>query len=163
MAIIDSQSVKIGTLTDHAVGFDGGKQIKGRKRHLLVDTFGLLMMVVVTAANISDLAGGQVLFAKLQRRRLWFNRLWLIYTDGTYRGKAFIQSVFDTYGWLLEAVMCSDKQQGFSVLPKRWIVERTFGWLNGCRRLSKDYEGLPETSETFIYLAMIRLMLKRLA
>ena len=121
------------------------------------------MMVVVTAANISDPAGGQVLFAKLQRRRLWFNRLWLIYTDGTYRGKAFIQSVFDTYGWLLEAVMRSDKQQGFRVLPKRWLVERTFGWLNGCRRLSKDYEGLPETSETFIYLAMIRLMLKRLA
>ena len=163
VAIIDTQSVKIGTLTDHAVGFDGGKQIKGRKRHLLVDTFGLVIMVVVTAANVSDPAGAQTLFARLKRKRLWLKRLWLIYTDGTYRGKTFVQSVFDTYGWLLEAVMRSDSQRGFRVLPKRWIVERTFGWLNGCRRLSKDYEGLPETSETFIYLAMIRLMLKQLA
>ena len=151
VAIMDSQSVKSGTLTHHAVGFDGGKQIKGRKRHLLVDTLGLIVMVVVTAANVSDPAGAQTLLSRLQGQRRYFKRLWLIYTDGTYRGKAFVKKVFDTYRWLLKAVMRSDRQRGFRVLPKRWIVERTFGWLQWCRRLSKDYEGLPETSETFIY------------
>ena len=82
MAIIDSQSVKIGILTEHAVGFDGGKQIKGRKRHLLVDTFGLVIMVVVTAANVSDPAGAQALFARLKRQRPWLKRLWLMNLSG---------------------------------------------------------------------------------
>ena len=163
VAIIDSQSVKMGTLTNQAVGFDGGKQVKGRKRHLLVDTLGLVLMVVVTAANVSDQAGAKTLFAKLKRQGRWFQRLFLIYSDGAYGGKAFVSWVFDTHRLILEVVLRKDQQRGFQVLPKRWLVERTFAWLSNCRRLSKDYEALPETSQAFIYLAMIRLMLKRLA
>lgn len=163
VGIIDSQSVKIGTLTHQAVGFDGGKQVKGRKRHLLVDTLGLVVMVVVTAANVSDPAGAKTLFARVRRQHNWYKRLFFIYTDGTYRGEAFVRWVFDTYRWILEAVLRRDQQRGFRVIPKRWIVERTFGWLSNYRRLSKDYEKLPQTEETLIYLAMTRLMLNRLA
>lgn len=163
IAIIDSQSVKLGTLTHHAVGFDGGKQVKGRKRHLLVDTLGLVLMVVVTAANVSDQTGAKALFAKLKRQRRWFKRLFLIYGDGTYGGKTFVPWVFDTYRWIVEVVLRNDQHQGFQVLPRRWLVERTFAWLSHCRRLSRDYEALPDTAEAFIYLAMIRLMLKHLA
>lgn len=163
VAIIDSQSVKIGTLTNQAVGFDGGKQVKGRKRHLLVDTLGLVLMVVVTAANVSDQAGAKALFVRLKQQRRWFKRLFLIYGDGTYGGKTFVSWVFDTYRLLLQVVLRKDPHKGFRVLPKRWLVERTFAWLSNCRRLCRDYEALPETSEAFIHLAMIRLMLKRLA
>jgi len=163
VAIVDSQSIKIGCLTDDAVGFDGAKHIKGRKRHLLVDTLGLVLMVVVTAAHVSDQAGAKALFIKLKGQQRWFKRLFLIYTDGTYRGEAFVHWVFDTYGWILEAVVRKDQCWGFVVIPKRWIVERTFAWFGWCRRLSKDYEVLPQTSEVFVYLAMIRLMLQRLA
>jgi len=155
--------VKIGVLSNNSVGYDGGKNTKGRKRHILVDTMGLMLMVVVTAANISDQAGAKTLFARLKSHRRWLKRLFLIYTDGTYRGEAFVKWTFDTYDWILEAVLRRDRDHGFCVLPKRWIVERTFGWMQWCRRLSKDYERLPHTSETFIYLAMIRVMLKRLA
>lgn len=163
VAIIDSQSVRIGVLTNKAVGFDGGKQVKGRKRHLLVDTLGLVLMVVVTAANVSDQAGARTIFAKLERQKRWFKRLFLIYDDGTYGGKTFVPWVFDTYRLILEVVLRKNKQKGFQVLPKRWLVERTFAWLSNCRRLSRDYEALPESSQAFIHLAMIRLMLKRLA
>jgi putative transposase len=163
VGIIDSQSVKTGGAINQAVGYDGGKQVKGRKRHLLVDTLGLVVMVVVTAANVSDPAGAKTLFARVQRQRRWLKRLFLIYTDGTYRGEAFVHWVFDTYRWILEAVTRQEQRKGFQVLPKRWIVERTFAWFSNCRRLSKDYERLPQTSETFIYLAMTQLMLKRLA
>lgn len=163
VAIIDSQSVEIGILTNNSVGYDGGKKVKGRKRHLLVDTMGLVLMVVVTAGNVSDQAGAKALFKKLKSCKRSLSRLFLIYTDGTYRGEAFVQWVFDQYDWILEAVLRTDQQKGFRVLPKRWLVERTFGWFHWCRRLSKDYEKLPQTSETFIYLALIRILLRRLA
>lgn len=87
----------------------------------------------------------------------------LIWVDGTYKGVDFMQWVMDTYRWILETIKRSERVKGFVLLPKRWVVERTWGWLNWSRRLSKDDEVLPETSETFIYLAMIRLMLRRLA
>ena len=141
----------------------GGKNVKGRKRHVLVDTTGLILMVVVTAANISDRAGAKTLFARLKSHKRWLKRLFLIYTDGTYRGETFVRWIDDTYDWILEAVLRVDNHKGFRVVPKRWVVERTFGWLHWCRRLSKDYERLPQTSETFIYLAMIRIMIRRLA
>jgi transposase len=162
-ASLDSQSVKIGTPIAVEVGFDGGKLVKGRKRHLLVDTLGLVWMVVVTAANVSDQRGARLLFARLAGALERTRRLILIWVDGTYEGIDFQKWVMDTYGWILETIKRSDKQKGFVLLPKRWVVERTWGWLNWYRRLSKDYETLPETSETMIYVAMIRLMLKRLA
>jgi len=129
VAAIDSQSVKIRCLTNESVGYDGGKKIKGRKRHILVDTLGIVLMVVVTAANVSDRAGAKLLFQCLKFHRRWLQRLFLIYTDGTYRGEAFVCWVFDTYRFILEAVLRSDQQKGFQVLPKRWVVERIFGWL----------------------------------
>ena len=125
---IDSQSVKIGVLSNNSVGYDGGKNIKGRKRHLLVDTMGLVLMVVVTAANLSDQAGAKTLFGRLKPHKRWLKRLFLIYTDGTYRGEAFVKWAFDTYDWILEAVLRTDNHKGFRVVPKRWLVERTFGW-----------------------------------
>jgi putative transposase len=160
---LDSQSVKTATPAALAVGFDGGKKIKGRKRHLIVDTLGLVMMVVVTAANISDQQGARLIFTRLAALPERIARLLLIWVDGTYDGVNFRQWTMDTYHWVLETIKRSDTAKGFVLLPKRWVVERTWGWLNWSRRLSKDYEVLPETSETFIYVAMIRLMLRRLA
>ena len=157
-AMIDSQSVKTvegGT----QIGFDGGKKVTGRKRHLVVDTLGLVLAVLVTAANLDDRVAAKQLFTAMMTTT--WKRLALIWADGNYTGD-LIAWVKQTCTWLLEIVHKPAKQKGFSVLPKRWIVERTFAWLNRQRRLSKDYERLPETSEAFIYVAMIRLMLKRL-
>jgi transposase len=162
-ASLDSQSVKTATPAAIAVGFDGGKQVKGRKRHLMVDTLGLVMMVVVTAANVSDPKGAQLIFEKLAQVPRRTARLILIWVDGTYGGAALMKWTMDTYRWVLETIKRSDQTKGFVLLPKRWVVERTWGWLNWSRRLSKDYEVLPETSETFIYIAMIRIMVRRLA
>lgn len=162
-ASLDSQSVKTATPCALAVGFDGGKKIKGRKRHLRVDTLGLVMMVVVTAANISDQHGARLIFARLSALPERIVRLVLIWVDGTYQGVDFMRWTMDTYRWILKTIKRSDTAKGFVLLPKRWVVERTWGWLNWSRRLSKDYEVLPETSETFIDVAMIRLMLRRLA
>jgi putative transposase len=157
--------MKIGSLTNQECGFDGGKLVKGRKRHLLVDTLGLVLMVVVSAANVSDQVGAKQLFARLKPQRRWLRRLTRSKgrLDGAYQGEGFMCWVFDTYRWILEVVLRQDQQPGFRVVPKRWIVERTFGWLSWCRRFSKDYEVLPQCSEAFIYVAMIRLMLRRLA
>lgn len=160
---LDSQSVKTATPAAIAVGFDGGKLVKGRKRHLMVDTLGLMLMVVVTAANVSDPQGAKLLFARLQQGSQRITRLLLLWVDGTYGGKDLMKWTMDTYGWILETIKRSDSAKGFVLLPKRWVVERTWGWLNWCRRLSKDYEVLPETSETWIYIAMIRIMVRRLA
>lgn len=158
-AMIDSQSVKT-VEGGKEVGFDGGKKVHGRKRHLVVDTLGLVLMVIVTAANIDDRAGAKQLFATL-KPTAW-KRMELIWADGGYTGE-LISWLETTLGWLLIIVHKLADQIGFEVLPKRWIIERTFAWLNRQRRLSKDYERLPQTSEAFIYIAMIRLMVKKLA
>ena len=162
-ASMDSQSVKTATPAAIAVGFDGGKRIKGRKRHLMVDTLGLVIMVVVTAANVSDQQGARLIFKRLAALPERIARLILVWVDGTYDGIDFMKWTMDTYGWILATIKRSDATKSFVLLPKRWVVERTWDWLNWSRRLSKDYEVLPETSETFVYVAMIRLMLKRLA
>ena len=131
----------------------------GRKRHLLVDTLGLLLAVVVHPADVQDRDGAKLLLAKLAGR---YPRLWVIWADGGYAGQLLIWALV-VGGWVIELVQKPERANGFAVLPKRWIVERTFAWLGRSRRLSKDYEGLPETSEAWIYVAMIHLMLKRLA
>jgi putative transposase len=156
--IVDSQSVK---MTDQRGerGYDAGKKIMGRKRHLLVDTLGLLLVVVVLAARIQDRDGAKMVFLRAKRR---FGRLQLIWADGNYRGR-LVRWTAATCGWVLQIVKRGEAQQAFVVLPKRWIVERTFGWLNKWRRLSKDYEVLPQTSEALIQVAMISLMVRRLA
>jgi transposase len=162
-ASLDSQSVKTATPAALSVGYDGGKKIKGRKRHLIVDTLGLVMMVVVTAANLSDQPGARLIFSRLAALPERLARLILIWVDGTDEGVDFMKWTMDTYHWMLETIKRSERAKGFVLLPKRWVVERTWGWLNWSRRLSKDYEVLPETAETFIYVAMIRLMLICLA
>jgi len=157
-AIIDSQSVKT-TETRGVRGYDAGKKIKGRKRHILVDTMGFLLMVIVHAADIQDRDGAKLVLDKFIGKS---SRLSLIWADGGYAGK-LIDWVKEHCGWVLEIVKRSDDVKGFQVLPRRWVVERTFGWLGRYRRLSKDYEGLPESSESMIYAGMIHLMLRRLA
>jgi len=156
-AIIDSQSVK----TDEqaaARGYDAGKKVKGRKRHILVDTPGLLLTAKVLTADIQDRNGARALFSEIKER---MPRLQLIWADGGYRGK-LIEWVAVQCLWTLEIVKRSDTEKTFKVLPKRWIVERTFSWLNRNRRLSKDYERKIESSEAWLYLSMSILMLKRL-
>jgi len=155
---LDSQSVKT-TQVRGIRGYDSGKMVKGRKRHILVDTLGLLLAVVVTAASVSDAAGARLLFARLGGSCKKLRRIWV---DGTYRGK-LLSWVVDHCWFLLQPVLRTDEMKGFVVLPRRWVVERTFAWLTQCRRLSKDYEELPASSEAMIYIAMTRLMIRRLA
>ena len=156
-AILDSQSVKT-TSVKGVRGYDAGKKIKGRKRHILVDTLGLLLIVIVHAANIQDRDGAKLV---LNKAKSCFCHLRLIWADGGYAGK-LIDWVLETHNLLLEIVKRNDDIKGFQVLPRRWVVERTFAWLIFNRRLSKDYEVLPETSEAMVYVAMIRLMVSRL-
>jgi putative transposase len=157
-AIVDSQSVKT-TEVAQEVGYDGGKLVKGHKRHILVDTLGLLLQVVVSAANVSEKAGAKLLLEKIEGQ---FPRLQKIFADGGYDGKDFIATVKEDYQLDWEVVK-RKPEKGFKVLPWRWIVERTLAWLIRYRRLTIDYEVLPATSVAFIYAAMVRLMLKRLA
>ena len=131
----------------------------GHKRHLLVDTLGLLLQVVVSAANVSEKAGALLHMEKIVGQ---FPRLIKLFADGGYEGKDFTQKVKDDHHLELEVVKCK-QGQGFQVLPWRWIVERTLAWLVRHRRLTIDYESLPATSEAFIYAAMVRLMVRRLA
>ncbi len=157
-AVLDSQSVKT-TETPGVRGYDAAKKVKGRKRHILVDVIGLLLMVVVHAANIQDRDGAKLVLGKAKEK---FPGLQLVWADSGYAGK-LVDWVKQFCGWVLEIVKRSDDVKGFQILPHRWVVERTLGWLNRYRRLSKDYEGLPETSESMVYAAMIHLMVKRLA
>lgn len=157
-AVLDSQSVKtteVGGIT----GFDAGKKVKGRKRHLLVDTLGLVIAVVVTAANVQDYHGAKPVLVSVKDR---CPRLQVIWADGIYEKQFLIDWVRTECGWELQIKKRSDQQKGFQVVPKRWVVERTFGWLGRYRGLSKDYERLPETSEAMIELAMIHIMVQRL-
>ncbi len=156
---IDSQSVKSAT-QKQATGYDAGKQVKGRKRHALVDTLGLLIRVLVTPADTTDRDGLMgVLSAYFASGVKRLKKLWV---DGSYRGevlKGWVAALKQSHKIDLEVV---EKQgPGFAVLPRRWVVERTFAWLFNYRRHAKDYEGVPRNSEALIHIAMIHLLLKR--
>ena len=156
LGLMDSQSVKTSSMTVEK-GYDGNKNLTGRKRHVLADTLGFVMAVIVHKANISDREGAKLL---LQRAQYKYPRLQKIMVDQGYTGE-LLGWVLNTFGWIVE-VVSRVAGIGFQVLPKRWIVERTFGWFNFQRRLAKDYELLTECSEAMIHLTMIRIMLHKI-
>lgn len=134
----------------------------GRKRHLLVDTLGLILLVCVHPANVQDRDGARLLLATLRGRFGWLRCIW---ADGGYAGALvqWVRCLRPARGTRLEIVKHQAALHRFKVLPRRWVVERTFAWLGRSRRLSKDYEHTVSSSESFIYVAMIHLMLRRLA
>ena len=139
-------------------GYDAGKKIKGKKRHILVDTQGLLLHALVHSADIQDRDGGVLAMATL-----FGLHPFLLYADGGYQGPIFQSAVRKILRQIdVEIVKRSDTAKGFAVLPKRWIVERTIAWLNRCRRLAKDWECLNRKALAFLRLASIRLMLRKL-
>jgi putative transposase len=158
-AIIDSQSAKT-TEMGGPRGVDMGKKVNGRKRHIIVDTVGNLLEVVVHAANVQDMAGAKHVFHKLSAQtQAALQKVW---ADQAYTG-SLIEWVHEQLNAVLEIVKKAPDQQGFEVLPHRWIVERTLAWLGRYRRLSKDYEHTISSREGIVYLASIHTMLKRLA
>jgi len=162
MAIIDSQSVKT-TEAGGPKGKDAFKMVDGRKRHILVDTLGMLLSVVVHSAGIQDRDGARPVLKKMIGR---FPRLEKILADGIYNG-GIAEWAKAVGGWILERVVrdpdeSEEEKKKFKVLKWRWIVERTFAWLGRNRRMSKDYERTEESSKSWIYLGMIHLMLRRL-
>ena len=158
-AIMDSQRVRTTEGSGVIKGYDGGKQVKGRKRHVLVDTLGLLLAVSVTPANTSDQEGARRLLAG---PNLLQPRLELIWADGAYRGNVLARWCAIEGEWRLKIITGKPQAQGFMIRPWCWIVERTLAWMGRQRRL-KDYERKVQTSETFLTLAMIRLMVARVA
>lgn len=156
--ILDSQSVKT-TEEAETRGYDAGKKVKGRKRHLLVDTLGLVLVAWMTTADVQDRDAAQAVLPLAARDYPTLRKVW---ADGAYEGQQ-VRTVAKESGIEVEVVKRSDQAKGFVVQPKRWIGERTFGWLNRDRRLSKDYERKEASSEAFIYVSMTRRMLRRLA
>jgi putative transposase len=156
---LDSQSVEATQAPKATQGYDNGKRVKGRKRHILVDTLGLLLAVVVTTASISDPAGAKLLLSRLGGACKKLRRIWV---DAAYRGQLQEWAILH-FKFVLQPVLRPANQKGFVLLPRRWVVERTFAWITQCRRLSLDYEVLPESSQAMIYIAMTRLMVRRLA
>lgn len=157
--MIDSQSVKT-TESGGARGYDAGKKVKGRKRHIVTDTLGLLLSCIVHAADIQDRDGARITLDEALER---FPSLRHFFADDGYRGEKLADFIGSRDNRTLEIVKRPDDVKGFVVLAKRWVVERTFAWLGRCRRLAKDWEASIESSEAWTYIASIRLISRRLA
>ncbi|MEW1649085.1 IS5 family transposase [Streptomyces sp. NPDC091219] len=156
-AVVDAQSVKTsGNVAEGSQGIDAGKKIKGRKRHLITDTLGLVLAVIVTAASVHDSAGGKQLPTELAATHPSVTKVW---ADGGYQGRVFNHGA--ALGIWVEVVKRSSPT-GFQPLPKRWVIERTFGWLMQHRRLARDYEALPQRSRAMIHWAMANKMSREL-
>lgn len=158
--IVDSQSVKgADTVGADSRGYDAGKKINGRKRHLVTDTLGLLIVVMVTTAGLQDRDGGRLV---LEKAKMTMPSIVVVWADGGYAGKllAYARRHFQI---LVEIIKRTDKRHTFEVLPRRWVIERTNSWLMRTRRLARDYERLPEHSEAMVKWTMIGLMSRRLA
>jgi putative transposase len=162
---IDSQSIKTSACGGSNRGFDMGKLIKGRKRFILTDTQGLLLAVWVGAASVSEKQGAMHLLRYIKRVAYLAKlckRIKLVWVDGGYRGEGLVDYVKKLWGWCWQVVLRSDDKKGFQLLPRRWVVERTFAWILQARRLNKDYEKNRRNSQSMVYLAMLSIMLKRL-
>jgi len=157
--VIDSQSVKT-TESGGPRGFDAGKKIKGRKRHIVTDTQGHLVGLQVHPADIQDRDGAVAVLASMRRLYPWLRH---IFADGGYAGDKLKAALAELGHWTIEIVRRCDTAKGFEVLPRRWVVERTFAWLNRCRRLAKDFEASIESAVAWTFIAHIRLLTRRLA
>lgn len=158
-AVIDSQSAA----TTHAGGprgFDAGKRVCGRKRHIVTDTNGLLLAVHVHPANVQDVHGAVPLLTALRQQ---FPRLRHVFADRIYRGNQLLDALGPRGSWTIEIVERPPGVKGFQLLPRRWVVERTFAWLGRCRRLAKDFEASAATERAWLLVAHLRLLLRRLA
>lgn len=159
-AILDSQTVRSAGLAAET-GYDAGKKTKGRKRFIMVDTLGHLLAILVTPADRPEREGAKQLLDGALDQHGWLRKLWV---DGGYSGEEFGNYVKQLRPKLVvEVVKRSDTAQGFEVVPRRWVVERTFGWLMQCRRLTRDYERTVRSATAWIHIAMMRIMLRRLA
>jgi transposase len=157
--VIDSQSVKTAEAGGPR-GYAAEKMIKGRKRHILTDTIGLPVAMVVHPANIQDRDGAPLVMARVRRLYPWLRH---VFADGAYAGDKLKDALAGLGKWSIEIVKRSDAAKGFVLLPRRWVVERTFAWLNRNRRLAKDVEATVESSVTWLYIASVKLMSRRLA
>ena len=157
--VIDSQSVKT-TESGGVSGYDAGKKIKGRKRHIITDTLGLMLFVLVHGADVQDRDGAPDLLKAIRYRFPWLRH---VFADGAYAGDKLRDALAGNGDWTLAIIKRSDTAKGFEILPRRWVVERTFAWLNRCRRLAKDWEQSIESSTAWVTIASIRVMTRRLA
>jgi putative transposase len=161
LMILDSQTAKSAEGGEER-GFDGFKRVIGRKRNLVLDSLGLLVLAKVTAANVQDIHAGKKILKDLKQRPQLLPRFQKIIADGGYRGE-LVEWVDQELHVVLEIVLKLGDKKGFQVLPKRWVIERTNAWISRQRRLPRDYERLVTTDEAFLYIAMLRLGLRRLA
>lgn len=157
--VIDSQSVKT-TESGGTRGFDAGKKVMGRKRHIVVDTLGLMVGLVIHAADIQDRDGAPAVLKSILKRWPWLRH---VFADGGYAGPKLRGALQKVGKFTLEIIKRSDTAKGFEVLPRRWVVERTFAWLGRCRRLAKDFERTIASAEAWVLIANIRLLTRRLA
>lgn len=157
--VIDSQSVKT-TESGGISGFDAAKKTKGRKRHILTDTLGLMLVLVIQAAHVQDRDGAPEVLRFARYRFPWLRH---VFADGGYAGQKLRDALKRSGNWTIEIIRRSDAAKGFKILPRRWVVERTFAWLGRSRRLAKDWEKSTESAMAWGYISSIKLMTRRLA